>query len=48
MTARKAVFFGVGVAMLASYFAAANMPSQEFEPARERPRAPPSRTARSP
>jgi hypothetical protein len=37
MTARKAVFFGVGVAMLASYFAAANMPSQEFEPPRDRP-----------
>lgn len=37
MTARKAVFLGVGVALLASYFAAANMPSQEIEPARERP-----------
>ena len=37
MTARKAVFFGVGVALLASYFAAANMPSQDVEPPRERP-----------
>jgi hypothetical protein len=37
MTARKAVFFGVGVALLASYFAAANMPSQDLEPVRERP-----------
>jgi hypothetical protein len=37
MSARKAVFFGVGVALLASYFAAANMPSQDLEPARERP-----------
>ena len=37
MTERKAVFFGAGVALLASYFAAANMPSQDPEPARERP-----------
>src|SRR5688572_24118075 len=37
MIARKAVFFGVGVALLASYFAAANMPSQDPEPVRERP-----------
>ena len=40
MTARKAVFFGVGVALLASYFAAANMPSQDLEPVRERPARP--------
>lgn len=37
MTARKAVFVGAGAAVLASYFAAANMPSQDLEPARERP-----------
>ena len=37
MIARKAVFYGVGVALLASYFAAANMPSQDPEPVRERP-----------
>ena len=37
MSARKAVFVGVGVALLASYFAAANMPSQDLEPVRERP-----------
>src|SRR3990170_7306458 len=37
MTARKAVFVGAGVALLASYFAAANMPSQDFDPPRERP-----------
>lgn len=40
MTARKAVFVGVGVALLASYFAAANMPSQDLEPVRERPARP--------
>jgi hypothetical protein len=37
MTLRKAAFFGVGVALLATYFAAANMPSQDLEPVRERP-----------
>lgn len=37
MTARKAVFVGAGMALLASYFAMANMPSQDLEPAPERP-----------
>ena len=37
MIGRKAVFFSVGVALLASYFAAANLPSQDPEPVRERP-----------